>query len=485
MLSPLDFDQRLGGVRARARAFFRPVGPGRARAFFSPAVAERVRACLALVVVERARTFSAFAVASLILLQPSLAYAGGPTPPQAALDLRPVAVPVTLGPGNVIDAFQFDSAFAKQSTSGDAEPDLGDVLIGTRSLRVTTDGDGAQVNVRARNLGPLDLSGSFLKLDLKLYGVQHLDYLYVYLSTDGFETYDAFPVLTGGRDKADSYALNDDWFTITSNLGLTAGGATPSIDLTRVTDIQLSLKDLGDGPVTAWFDALAAVPRPPRGKVSLVFDDARDGAFLFALPLARALGLKASIAAIVDLIGQPTFMTLEELRIAERFGGWEVIAHHKSPLESGGFDTLSDEELVSELVGVKSWLLEHGFRRGADVIAYPYGSFDEASLARVQEYFAAGRTIIRSQGLETWPPADPYRLRALSVSILDTPAIINAAIDRAAREHSWLVLVFHEIVPQVSDIDTWYFSQDLASVFAHLAAADVDVVLLSDAVFGR
>ncbi|MFA5568515.1 MAG: hypothetical protein WC972_07690 [Trueperaceae bacterium] len=396
-----------------------------------------------------------------------------------------MAVPVPLGPGKVIDAFQFDSAFTKQSTAGSAEADLAEVLIGTRSLKVTTDGDGAQVNIRARNLGPLDLSGAFLKLGLKLNGVQHLDYLYVYLSTDGFETYDAFPVLTGRRDKADTYALDDDWFTITSSLGLTSGGTAPNIDLSRVTDIQLSLKDQGDGPVTAWFDVLATVPRPPRGKVSLVFDDARDGAFRFGLPLAQALGLKASIAVIVDLIGQPSFMTLEELQIAERFGGWEVIAHHKTPLESGGFDTLSDEDQVSELAGVKSWLLEHGFRRGADVIAYPYGGFDEASLARVQQYFAAGRTIVRSQGLETWPPADPYRLRALSVSLLDTPAIINAAIDRAAREHSWLVLVFHQIVPQVSDIDSWYFSQDLASVFAHLAGADVDVVLLSDAVFGR
>ncbi len=437
-------------------------------------------------VAGRLPVFSVFAVAfALLLLQLPLAFAADPTPSQAALDLRPVAVPVMLGQGNILDAFQFDSAFTKQSTSGNAEADLADVLIGTRSLRVTTDGDGAQVNVRASNLGPLDLSGSFLRLNLKLHGLEHLDYLYVYLSTDGFETYDTFPVLTGGRGKADSYALNDNWFTITSNLGLTTSGAPPGIDLTRVTDIQLSLKDVGDGPVTAWFDVLAAVPSPPRGKVSLVFDDARDGAFRFALPLAQALGLKASIAAIVDLIGQPTFMTLDQLKIAEQFGGWEVIAHHKSPLESGGFDTLSDADLVYELAGVKSWLLEHGFRRGADVIAYPYGGFDEASLARVREYFASGRTIIRSQGLETWPPADPYRLRALSVSLRDTPAIINAAIDRAAREHSWLVLVFHQIVPEVSDIDTWYFSQDLASVFAHLAAADVDVVPLSDAVFGR
>ncbi len=437
-------------------------------------------------VVGRPRTLSIVAAAlALVLLLPSLALADDAPQPRGALDLRPVAVPVVAGLGKVIDAFQFDSTFAKQSTSGSVEADLADVLIGTRSLRVTTDGDGAQVNVRARNLGPLDLSSSFLKLNLKLLGVEHLDYLYVYLSGDGFETYDAFPILKGGRGKADSYAQDDSWFTITANLGLTTAGAVPSIDLSAVTDVQLSLKDQGDGPVTVWFDVLAAVPSPPRGKVSLVFDDARDGAFLVALPLAQRLGLKASIAVIVDLIGQPTFMTLDQLKIAERFAGWEVIAHHKTPLESGGFDTLSEGDLVSELAGVKSWLLEHGFRRGADVIAYPYGGFDDTSLEHVRDYFAAGRTIIRSQGLETWPPADPYRLRALSVSLRDTPAIVNAAIDEAARDHAWLVLVFHQVVPQVSDYDTWYYSEDFASILAHLAVADVDVVLLSDAVFGR
>jgi len=68
-------------------------------------------------------------LALLLVLPPSLAFAADPTPPPAALDLRPVAVPVPLGPGKVIDAFQFDSAFTKQSTAGSAEADLAEVLI--------------------------------------------------------------------------------------------------------------------------------------------------------------------------------------------------------------------------------------------------------------------------------------------------------------------------------------------------------------------
>ncbi|MBX3140262.1 MAG: polysaccharide deacetylase family protein [Trueperaceae bacterium] len=412
------------------------------------------------------------------------AASAGPPPPQASAALRPIAVPAR-PEGAVLDLFQYDTAFVKQSTAGSAESVLDDVLIGTRSLRATTDGDGKQVNLRATNVGPFDLGGAFLRLDLKLRGVAALDYLLVYLSTDGFETYDAFPVLGGQRPSEETYAEDDEWFTITANLGTTVAGGPPTIDLGQVTDIQLSLRDSGAGPVTVWYAALEAVAAPARGLVSIVFDDARDGVFYYALPLARRLGVPASIAAIVDLVGEPSFMTVEQLRVAERFGGWEVIAHHTTPLEEGGFDTLSPKDLDLELAGVKGWLLANGFRHGADVIAYPYGGFDDASLEQVRGYFAAGRTIMRTQGLETFPPADPYRVRAISVVPGDGPGVVKALIDRAARERAWLVLVFHQVAPSGSGYDTYYAAEDLASIFGYLRVADVDTVLFSDALFGR
>ncbi len=410
--------------------------------------------------------------------------ATGSSTPTAPTALRPIAVPAR-PEGTVLDLFQYDTAFVKQSTAGSAESVLDDVLIGTRSLRATSDGDGKQVNLRATNVGPFDLSHAFLRLDLKLRGVAALDYLLVYLSTDGFETYDAFPVLGGQRPSEETYTEDDEWFTITANLGATVTGGPPSIDLGQVTDIQLSLRDSGAGPVTVWYAALEAVPAPARGLVSLVFDDARDGVFYYALPLARRLGIQASVAAIVDLVGQPTFMTVEQLRIAERFGGWEVIAHHTTPLEEGGFDTLAPADLAAELAGVKGWLLDNGFRHGADVIAYPYGGFDGASLEQVSGYFAAGRTIMRTQGLETFPPADPYRVRAISIVPSDGPGVVKALIDRAASERAWLVLVFHQVAPSGSGYDTYYAAEDLASIFGYLRTADVDTRLFSDVIFGR
>lgn len=420
----------------------------------------------------------------LALLAPAcLSQAAADAAPDLAL--RPVSVPVAPSRQDVIDAFQYDTPFVKQSLAGTAEPDLTDVLVGTRSLRVITDGDGGQVNLRARNLGPLDLSRSFLTLHLKLTGLANLDYLYVYLSNDGFETFDTFAVLRGSDPPSTAYAKDDDWFTITTSLGTTVGGTAPTVDLTAVTDIQISLRDEGTGAVTAWFDSLGAVPRPARGKVSIIFDDARDGAFHYGLPLMQRFGLKASIAAIVDLVGRPTFMTLEQLKTAERFGGWEVIAHQTSDLYDGGYDTLAEGALEAELTGIKAWLLRHGFRRGADVIAYPNGGFDQVVLDHVKDYFAAGRTIVSIQGLETWPPADPFRLRAFSVTDADKPAAVASLIDRAARERSWLLLVFHQLSPQPSGKSTDYSTDDFASILAHLLAADVDVVLLSDAVFGR
>jgi hypothetical protein len=56
-----------------------------------------------------------------------------------------------------------------------------------------------------------------------------------------------------------------------------------------------------------------------------------------------------------------------------------------------------------------------------------------------------------------------------------------AAIDRAAREHAWLVLVFHRVVDGAPDGDTGYRARDLAAVLAHLATADVDVLTLPEA----
>ncbi len=62
---------------------------------------------------------------------------------------------------------------------------------------------------------------------------------------------------------------------------------------------------------------------------------------------------------------------------------------------------------------------------------------------------------------------------------------LTAAIDRAAREKGWLLLVFHQLVNYPPEYAPQYSALGFAQVMAHLAAADVDVLTFSEAVLGR
>ncbi|MFA5551753.1 MAG: hypothetical protein WDA03_09075 [Trueperaceae bacterium] len=399
-----------------------------------------------------------------------------------AADLRPLASSWVRGPAMVIDTFQFDTRFELQSSAGSVEPDLTEVLLGTRTLRLESDGDGRQVNLRAAGLEAMDLSNVFLRLRLKVAPVEHLRSMYLYLSHDGFATHDAYELYAQAPALSERRLDDGEWGVFTLNLGSPL--EAPQVDLTRVTGVQLSVVDDGKAPVSVWLDGLDALEAPQRGVVTVMFDDARSGVYELGLPQAQRHGVRASVAVIRDLVGVDTFMTLEQLQLVERFADWEVVAHHATPLDQG-FDSLTEEQLRAELAGVKRWMLEHGFRRGADVIVYPHGLIDGPAIEAVRGYFAAGRTVTRGGGLETLPPADPYRLRAFSVESSDTVEAIKAVIDRAARDRGWLILVFHQLVNYPPEYGAQYGGIDFALVMAHLAAADVDVLTFSEAVLGR
>jgi peptidoglycan/xylan/chitin deacetylase (PgdA/CDA1 family) len=407
---------------------------------------------------------------------------GGLVAAQGDVALRPqVSVP---SPPlvQVLDGFRPATAFTLQSTAGNAVADEADVVRGDASLRVTSDGMASQTNLRASAVGPFDLTDAHLRLVLKVDRVDLLEHVLVYLSSDGFAAFETYRVLRGAGDD-ERFVRGGEWVAVTVPLGTPLSRFGPRrVDLRRVTDLQLSVADVGAGPVTVHLGALDAVARPSRGVVSVVFDDARDGVYRLARPLFERAGLRATVAVISELLGTPGFMTLEELTRLERFGDWIAIAHHDTALSDGdGFDRLDEAALRAELEGVKSWMLRHGFHRGADHVAYPFGAFDAGTLAVVRAYFASGRTIVRGHGFETLPPGDPYRIRALSVHRGDAPEALVAAIDRAARERSWLVLVFHQVVDGEPLHETEYAVGDLAVLVQHLAVADVDVLPLPEA----
>ena len=387
----------------------------------------------------------------------------------------------------VIDLFDGASAFQHQSRSGASVRDLDDFVRGDGSLRVTTDGDAVQTNVRAVRLEPRDLRDAHVRLALKVDRIDLVDAVVLYLSSDDFASFETYTIARGPGAPDDTVASSGAWVSVTVPLGTPdARTGERGVDLARVTGWQVGIVDAGTGPVTVWLNGLETVARPPRGVVTLVFDDARDGVARHARPVLDRFGMRASVAVVTELVGAPGFMTLAELEAAARFSGWDVVAHHTTAFEDeAGFVGLGDVALEAELDAVRAWLVAHGFAAGAAHIAYPFGAFNERVLERVRARFASGRTIVRGLGFETWPPADPHRIRALSVGDRDGPAELRAAVDRAARERSWLVLVFHQVVDGPPEHPTEVSTEDFAAFVAHLATADVDVRPWSDVLHAR
>ena len=419
-------------------------------------------------------------LAVLLLLGAAAAFGSGSAPPVAPPVAPPAALPYAPAIA-VIDLFGQDTRFEQQSVAGRSEVVADGAVRGDGWLRVSTDGDGRQVNVRARTSGPLDLRDAHLRLLLRVDDPDGLDQMLVYLSSDGFAGYESYRVV-GGPEDGRAFVLGGEWSAGTGARGTPRARAGAGAARARVTDLQVSLVDRGRAPVEAHLDALEAIARPARGVVTLMFDDARDGVFRHARPILDRHGLRASVAAIVDLVDTPGFMSLTQLGTLERHAGWEVVAHHTTALpHDTGFAGLDDDGVAHELGGVRAWLLDHGFRRGADHLAYPYGVFDARTVELVRRTFASGRTIVRGLGLETLPPGDPYRIRAWSVTSGDAPEDLMAAIDRAARDRSWLVLVYHQVVDGPTAHATDVRASDLAAVAAHLASADVVVLTLSEA----
>lgn len=379
----------------------------------------------------------------------------------------------------VIDLMQAASRFYQQSATGAVTSDYDSPLFGTTSLRLAVSGTDGQLNLRAEPREPLDLSASNLVVWLRLEDPEALDYVSLYVANDGFAAFNSYLLAVGVTDASARLGQPGEWHAVSVNLA-DPDAAVGQVDLSRVDALQVSLRAAGDEEAAISVNGVASFPRPPRGSATVMFDDSRDGALL-AAPVLDELGLRASVAVISEFLGQPGFLSLEDLIALERDFGWEAVAHHTAaaPLELS-FDRLEPLDLTVEFEKLTAWMRATGLTRGVDHIVYPNGRIDEEALETVKRYFTSGRTTVKLLGLETWPPGDPYRLRATSVLSSDPPAALTALIDRAAASGGWLILVFHQVVEGESEFETQYRLADLELVMRHLAAADVDVYLLSE-----
>ena len=151
-----------------------------------------------------------------------------------------------------------------------------------------------------------------------------------------------------------------------------------------------------------------------REDVRLSFDDANESDFLLALPLLKERGLKARFFAVADRIGQPHFLSADQLKSLCAEG--MIVANHG--MHHVPWKNLGKESLYEELVTARQQIESV---TGIPIVeaACPFGSYGRKALrelasagyervytsdggpASVDDWLQSRNTVTRSDTLKT------------------------------------------------------------------------------------
>jgi len=124
----------------------------------------------------------------------------------------------------------------------------------------------------------------------------------------------------------------------------------------------------------------------PKRAVILTFDDGRSDALNVVLPLLRKRGMRATFFIITGRVGEPGFLTWEDVR-ALAAAGMEIGSHTQTHAR---LTDLTDEAAEEELKGSKA-RLEKEIGQPVEILAYPFNAVRShtASLAAAAGYRVA------------------------------------------------------------------------------------------------
>jgi peptidoglycan/xylan/chitin deacetylase (PgdA/CDA1 family) len=220
-------------------------------------------------------------------------------------------------------------------------------------------------------------------------------------------------------------------------------------------------------------------PTPPpadMGKAVIVMDDGWDTQYTCGYRILKQYGFKACVAVIPATIGKQGYLSYGQL--AELYkDGWDLLDHtynHRNLL------ALSEAEQRRQITKARGWLHAHLFYRGSNIVVYPQGKFSGAITELIKdEGFTAARSLRSLWTAETGCTREDVEICNLISSM--PLATAQAALDKAMRNHSAVILVLHKIEPVTDDtemqIEETFFLDIVKYMDAH--RKDMDVVTMT------
>ncbi len=329
---------------------------------------------------------------------------------------------------------------------GTISNDTSDFVIGSRSKKIVTSGSGGQSQYRNATLwasNRLDFTDREFIFWAKVANNDDLDEASIDLFTgpNGSETSDffRFPINSGQGEK-----FFQDGLWVRYPVKFEDASTSGSPDRSQVVGAQLRATDINNtNPVTIWFNGFGWRPQPANCAICFVFDDNRASVYSTAYPYMNRFGIPGTVYTIRDRENLAGFLSFAQMRQMEEMHGWAICSHSEI-----NWDTVDELTMTQDLLRTQAYLLRNGFSGGAH-FAYTQGENNATARMVARRLLATARTINRASPVETWPPADPHRLRPGYITGTSggiTLAVAESWVDRAVASGGWLILTFHDIV---------------------------------------
>lgn len=403
-------------------------------------------------------------------------------------------IPQWRQPSAILSTFQSGHGFTNNAGSTFTTNDTADFILGTQATKIVTGGTGAAANVSKTGMTAFDTTGKVVRLRLKVDDITHMTGLNLYLGTSSFTNY--YKWIIQGGPVGSNLITSGEWVTVTLNWHDATTSGTPA--RSGLTDVRLQVTDDSTAAVTVHYQSVELIPDAsaifPNGLVSICFDDCWQSVWDLGKPRLDLYGYPASMYTIQDMVGGSNRLTLAELYHLQDRCGWEIASHAYTDADHAlSYTGMTAAALDTDLRALKGWTLAQGFR-GGDGTAYPLGQYGLTTDAvpvpttnLVRRYFNYARTT-HSKTKETYPPGDPYRLRAISSVSSFTggyaPTLLTTTttgdLDKAKANQSWLILVFHKISSGAATDTSTCSQADFNSIIDKISANGMPVIPVGD-----
>ncbi|WP_324644136.1 polysaccharide deacetylase family protein [Pseudarthrobacter sp. LT1] len=394
---------------------------------------------------------------------------------------KPVVAPLT--------TFQAGHGWGVASMAGGTNftADTTDFLIGTQSIKATTNGTGGTVEIISPALSPLNLTGKGIAFQLKVDNPDRLANVILFWGQNNYASFNTSIQAESQGTGASAMLLPTDWtwFYVPAN---DFSNKTGTVDLSSITNLKIRVTDKNAGPLNVNVQQIGIyTPKNayPDGVLSVTCDDSLLSQYTYLPQILGKYGAAATMLLIADqMAGSPVFgsnpstyvqgFNVDQAHELEDKHGYEMGGHaYLTANHNRGMPSLSPQELADELGGLKAWLRSEGFK-ASDYFAWPVGANDVASTKIARKFFSWARHTGGYYAPAGFP-TQPMRHQAVSVTS-DTPlATYKSYIDFAKAHGRHLTLMVHQIVASGASGGTNVNKADLVAILDYAASLGMPI----------